>query len=186
LWLGPAEAGHYKLYQHRAFFVHPFADMVCLDKTGKGTRIMQAKLLACFLLVLFISSGCSSKPTEAGSTATGWTQPVDLQALQGEWEVVSAESNGSPPPPEMKIIGSRFAFSGNTLTFLSGKKVSFTLDSSKRPRQIDLGRNKQQLGIYELDGDTLKMCIGPADDRPKEFSTKPRTDHSFFLLKRKG
>jgi uncharacterized protein (TIGR03067 family) len=108
----------------------------------------------------------------------------DRAALQGEWEIVSAESNGEPPPPGL-LDGAKFAFSGDKLTLL-GKEGTFELDATKSPRQIDFVRgNSRQIGIYELDGDSLKLCVGPSDDRPKEFKTKPRTDHSSFALKRK-
>jgi uncharacterized protein (TIGR03067 family) len=108
----------------------------------------------------------------------------DRAALQGEWEIVSAESNGEPPPPGL-LDGARFAFSGDKLTLL-GKEGTFELDASKSPRQIDFVRGKsRQIGIYELDGDSLKLCVRPADDRPKELKTKSRTDHSLFILKRK-
>ena len=108
----------------------------------------------------------------------------DRAALQGEWEIVSAESNGEPPPPGL-LDGAKFAFSGDNATLL-GKEGTFELDATKSPRQIDFIRGKiRQVGIYELDGDSLKLCVGPADDRPKEFKTKPRTDHSLFVLKRK-
>jgi uncharacterized protein (TIGR03067 family) len=108
----------------------------------------------------------------------------DHAALQGEWEIVSAESNGEPPPPGM-LDGAKFAFSGGNLT-LMGKEGTFELDTTQSPRRIDFVRGKaRQLGIYELDGDSLKLCVGPADDRPTEFKTKPRADHSLFVLKRK-
>ena len=108
----------------------------------------------------------------------------DRVALQGEWEIVTAESNGEPPPAGL-IDGAKFAFSGERLTLL-GKEGTFELDATKSPRQIDFVRGTtRQRGIYELDGDRLKLCVGPADDRPTEFKTRPRTDHSLFILKRK-
>jgi uncharacterized protein (TIGR03067 family) len=71
------------------------------------------------------------------------------------------------------------------LTLLD-KEGTFELDASKNPRQIDFVRGQaRRIGIYELDGDNLKLRFGPADDRPKEFKTKPRTEHSLFALKRK-
>jgi uncharacterized protein (TIGR03067 family) len=117
-------------------------------------------------------------------TGTDEQSKKDHATLQGEWLIVSAESNGEPPPPGM-LDGAKFAFSGDKLTLL-GKEGTFELDASKNPRQIDLVRGKtRQIGIYELDGDDLKLCVGPSDDRPKEFKTKARTDHSLFVLKRK-
>lgn len=108
----------------------------------------------------------------------------DHAALQGEWVIVSAESNGEPPPAGL-LEGAKFAFSGDNLTLL-GKEGIFELDASKNPRQINFVRGQtRQIGIYELEGDVLKLCVGPPDDRPKEFKTKPRTDHSLFVLTRK-
>ena len=126
---------------------------------------------------LLATSACTKKGQDSASQQ-------DSAALQGEWEIVSAESNGEPPPPGL-LDGARFAFSGDKLT-LMGKDGTFELDATKSPRQIDFVRGKsRQIGIYELDGDKLKLCVGPADDRPTEFKTKPRTDHSLFVLKRK-
>jgi uncharacterized protein (TIGR03067 family) len=126
---------------------------------------------------LVLVSACGSRGQDEQSKK-------DHAALQGEWEIVSAESNGEPPPPGL-LNGAKFAFSGDKLTLL-GKVATFELDATKNPRQIDFVRGKTcQIGIYELDGDNLKLCVGPSDDRPKEFKTKPRTDHSLFVLKRK-
>jgi uncharacterized protein (TIGR03067 family) len=119
-----------------------------------------------------------------GSRAQDEQSAKDHAALQGEWEIVSAASNGEPPPPGL-LNGAKFAFSGDNLTLL-GKDGTFELDATKIPRQIDFVRGKtRQIGIYELDADNLKLCVGPSDDRPTEFTTKPRTDHSMFVLRRK-
>ena len=126
---------------------------------------------------VLVLSGCTPAGQDDQSTK-------DRAALQGEWEVVSAESNGEPPPPHL-LDGAKFVFSGDKLT-LMGKEGTYTLNAAANPRQIDFVRGQgRQIGIYELDGDQLKLCVGPSDDRPKEFSTKPRTDHSSFVLKRK-
>jgi uncharacterized protein (TIGR03067 family) len=110
----------------------------------------------------------------------------DHAALQGDWTIVAAESNGEPPPPGL-LDQAKLAFSGEKAN-LMGKESRFELDASKSPRQIDfiLGKSRQW-GIYELDGDDLKLCVcvKPPEDRPKEFTTKPRTDHTLFIMKRK-
>jgi uncharacterized protein (TIGR03067 family) len=127
--------------------------------------------------MLIPTCGCSGRTNADPSEK-------DRAALQGEWEVVRAESNGEPPPPGM-LNRATFKFSGDKMTLL-GKEGTFHLDASKNPRQIDFIRgNNKQIGIYELDGDDFKLCVGPPDDPPKDFTTKPRTDHSLFVLKRK-
>jgi uncharacterized protein (TIGR03067 family) len=84
------------------------------------------------------------------------------------------------------------AFDGATVTFagkkaaLLGKEGTFAIDASKRPHWIEFIRaGSKQVGIYELSGDDLKFCVGPPDDCPKEFKTKPRTDYTLLVLKRK-
>jgi len=56
---------------------------------------------------------------------------------------------------------------------------TFKLDLTKKPWRMDAahskGRRKGQtyLGIYLLDGDTLKWCVStPGNERPTEFATK--------------
>jgi len=134
-----------------------------------------------FLLCLFIASSFIATPSCSGPVQNDQSNK-DHEAIQGEWEIVDAESNGVPPPPGM-FDHAKFVFSGNKLALL-GKDRTFELDATKNPKQIDF-KNVGQIGIYELNGDNLKLCVGPADDRPKEFKTRPRTDHSLFLLRRK-
>jgi uncharacterized protein (TIGR03067 family) len=139
---------------------------------------MRASLLVILTAPLVLVAACGRRGLDGKSK-------TDHAALQGEWEVVSAESNGEPPPPGL-LSGAKFTFSGEKLTLL-GKEGTFELDTSKSPKQIDFIRGKtRQIGIYERDGDNLKLCVGPSDDRPKEFKTKPRTDHSLFVLRRPG
>ena len=47
-------------------------------------------------------------------------------------------------------------------------------------------KGQLQLAIYELDGDTMKICANtPGDkERPKEFTSKPGSGHINIVLKR--
>jgi uncharacterized protein (TIGR03067 family) len=58
-------------------------------------------------------------------------------------------------------------------------KAKFTIDPTKKPKAIDYevtdgsAKGKTLLGIYQIDGDTVKFCIAsPGKDRPTEFATK--------------
>ncbi|MBI3097371.1 MAG: TIGR03067 domain-containing protein [Planctomycetes bacterium] len=140
-------------------------------------RLLTALMLAC------LGCGQSRAPTDPPAGSLEQSQK-DRAALQGNWEVLSAESNGEPPPPGL-LNGAEFAFSGDKLTLL-GKEGTYEIDAGRSPRHIDFLRGTaRQLGIYELSRDRLTLCVGPADDRPREFKTNPRTDHSLFVLKRK-
>jgi hypothetical protein len=46
-------------------------------------------------------------------------------------------------------------------------------------------KGNTSLGIYELQGDDLKLCLTiTAKDRPTEFAAKPKSGHGFEVLKR--
>jgi uncharacterized protein (TIGR03067 family) len=108
--------------------------------------------------------------------------------LQGTWSVVSAEENGK------KLDATRFAaarvlFDGNTITRegMGAKQVStYTLDLAKKPKVIDGTdeRGHVSRGIYELDGDTLKLCWTVDKERPVEFATKPGTGQCLVVFRR--
>jgi uncharacterized protein (TIGR03067 family) len=100
----------------------------------------------------------------------------DLLGLQGKWTVDSFEYNGAPVEL-MKEAVREFNGDQYTLTPKSGEAISGVarIDSGKKPKEIDLEINERTLkGIYELDGDTLKMSYTlNGDERPKELVSKP-------------
>jgi uncharacterized protein (TIGR03067 family) len=150
----------------------------------------QIRYTIAFMLSLALLSGCSKQkssapaqkpdaPAQKDLSATG-----DISKLQGTWSVVSGESIGEAAP-KGAFDGATVMFTGTKATLL-GKEGTFEVDDSKRPRWIEFARaGSKQVGIYELSGDDLKFCVGPTDDRPKEFKTKPRTDHTLLVLKKK-
>ena len=106
----------------------------------------------------------------------------DLAQLQGEWSMASGIRGGQALPNEMLKNSRRVCKADETTVVIGGQllmKARFTLDASKKPKTIDYqitdGTNagKTQLGIYELDGDTVKFCFAaPGKDRPTDFSSK--------------
>jgi uncharacterized protein (TIGR03067 family) len=67
--------------------------------------------------------------------------------------------------------------------------VAIRPDSSVQPHVIDLtgpGQTRPALGIYELDGDTLRICWATeeADARPKVFRTTATGGGKLIVLKR--
>jgi uncharacterized protein (TIGR03067 family) len=106
---------------------------------------------------------------------------MELEKLAGEWQLVSAEKDGKKLPPEQLNKKERVVIKGDQYTVLNGAKVlqrsTLMIDSTTNPKTIDRsitdGVNKGQkyLGIYELDGDTLRECsVTSGRERPKEFA----------------
>jgi len=59
---------------------------------------------------------------------------------------------------------------------------TFTLDSSKSPRWIDV--TPEARGIYELSGDTLKIRFMKRGDRPTIFDGATKQSEVLLVLKR--
>ncbi|MEP6667970.1 MAG: TIGR03067 domain-containing protein [Chthoniobacter sp.] len=107
----------------------------------------------------------------------------DVASLQGTWRAIEATSNGEPPPPGMleKIT---LIFTGDTVSIMGAPLIRFRVDPTAKPAQIDFLNSHNQVGIYVLTGDTLKLCTGERGDRPAAFKTEKNTDHTYLLLQR--
>lgn len=121
----------------------------------------------------------------------------DLKKLQGTWIAVAAEKQGNQlPEDEVKTAELTLVIEGEKFTIMTtrggkeGMKGTLKIDPSKKPRAIDLtaevagGRATTATGIYELAGDTLKLCYGK--ERPKEFKTQPEreADQRSYVFRR--
>ncbi len=104
----------------------------------------------------------------------------EKDALQGKWTILSVERDGKAV--EMWTDGTR-VMEGDTYTLTTKKgdsfKGTFALDPSKTPKGIDFKpgggqyKDKTLRGIYEIDGDMLKVCFAEPDKpRPTEFASK--------------
>jgi uncharacterized protein (TIGR03067 family) len=88
----------------------------------------------------------------------------EKQQLQGTWVAESVVVKGKA---NEKLKGAKFNFSGDKVTMeFEGKKQegTYTIDATKSPKHIDLtflrdGRKDLDRGIYQIEGDTLKMCV---------------------------
>jgi uncharacterized protein (TIGR03067 family) len=119
----------------------------------------------------------------------------DLEAMQGTWTIEHLEIGGKKVPDEsVKAAGSRVVFKDTTMTvYLHGdnKKPAYEatiqLDPTTKPPSIDTTDDKKQVehGIYELSGETLKLCTAPPGaDRPKEFNSKLTAKTALWVLKK--
>ena len=114
----------------------------------------------------------------------------ELKKLQGTWNIVAFELDGR----KMPAVGSKIVVKGNRFTTIAmGATYDGTLavDVTKTPKTFDLiftagpEKGNTSFGIYELDGDTWKICLAiTGKDRPKKFATKPGSGHALETLKR--
>jgi uncharacterized protein (TIGR03067 family) len=118
---------------------------------------------------------------------------IDREFLQGTWHVVGREVEGRKVPPH-ELQGARITIQGSTLTLTGPGTVSrgtFTLDVASTPRTLDMTftegpeKGKTWRGIYQLQGDTWKLCRSPAGkERPTDFLSKPASGQVLETLQR--
>ena len=105
----------------------------------------------------------------------------ELQKFQGTWTFESVEAGGKEVPAA-EFKGVTVTFEGDKYTVKKGDEViqaaTQKLDPSKSPKTLDVtvaeGPNKGavMLGIYEISGDTLKVCFDPeGKKRPTQFKS---------------
>jgi uncharacterized protein (TIGR03067 family) len=112
--------------------------------------------------------------------------------LQGTWKRTSPQpAAGVPLTGEgvtqygLFIIGvggtGKIDIKGDKLTvrLATGMvELKLTLDPAKSPKTVDAKGSKGEVvfrGIYEVGKDSLRLCISPTDERPKEFKDSSRT-----------
>ena len=116
----------------------------------------------------------------------------EKQSLQGKWTIVAVDHDGKAV--DMWKDGVR-VFEGDsyTLTTKGGEsfKGTFALDPAKVPKAIDFMpgggqyKGKTLRGIYEIDGDMLKICFAEPDkERPTEFSSKANSGWTLAVQKK--
>lgn len=132
-------------------------------------------------LCLFAALAVTARADEAADKA--------LKDLQGEWKVEKMTFGGMELPAE--------ATSKMTLTFKGNEVIpsdhpkdvaTIKLDPSKKPAWFDLTPETKKetiLGIYELKGDTLTLCLAdPKETRPKDFTSTKDSKTGIMVLKR--
>jgi uncharacterized protein (TIGR03067 family) len=104
----------------------------------------------------------------------------DMDALQGKWQLVSLERDGKSvdvPKDAVRVVkGDKYTINPRPGVTIEG---TFKIDPTTKPKQVDAtasagpNKGKTMMGIYEIDGDTLKICYAlPGKDRPTEFGSK--------------
>ena len=115
----------------------------------------------------------------------------DLKKMQGDWVVVTMESDGMKIPDDDAQALFR-TVKGDQYTVSRYQRVrgkgTIQLDATKKPRTIDARPAgaapdaKPLLGIYEFDDGKLKLCFAaPGKDRPTLFRTAEGSGHTLTV-----
>jgi uncharacterized protein (TIGR03067 family) len=117
----------------------------------------------------------------------------ELAKMQGTWKVVCVVINGQELK-EDDIKDDRLIIKDDRFMLKGGKQQlegKLTLDPGKTPKELDAeatGSDKKvtkSVGIYQLTGDTLKVCYSvPPNERPTEFTSEPKSARALVVYKK--
>jgi uncharacterized protein (TIGR03067 family) len=148
------------------------------------------------ILLLALTVGCLGLLLNA-SAQEEKGKSKGLEELRGVWNAESLTIGGKKlGDDDLKQLKMQLVFTGDKYAERIGGKVNeegtIKIDTSKKPATIDLDiqtgndKGKLQVGIYEVKGDTMKLCLAfpGAKDRPTSFDSPDGSAVSFVILKR--
>ena len=153
---------------------------------------MPVRSLLASLLTLAAVSSAISQPKE--KSARDEASRKELQKFQGTWLVESQELDGKTAKTEEFKTRTFFCGADVFVIRKDGELLQLGLqrvDPSKSPKTINatitkgLYQGETMLGIYEIDGDRLKVCFDiEGQNRPSEFKTAAKEGRFLAVYKR--
>lgn len=147
-----------------------------------------AMLLA--IALLFAGSGVSGDAQEGAFKK-------ELKAMAGTWRPIYGETDGNKAPEERLKESSITRDEAGKVVARRGDMIVLegmvkTIGATKKPKTVDTevtaGEHKGKTiqGIYEIDGDTLRVCVAlpGKGERPTEFSAKAGSGCNLTVYKR--
>ncbi len=128
--------------------------------------------------------------------AAAETRDEALKSLEGTWVTTGVEIGGNKVPAEtIKQMPGRVTIAAGKYTLKAGERSDTgtiaVVDAGKKPKQMDIKpadgplAGKTLAAIYEVDGETLKVCYAPPDQaRPTSFNTKDKPGYMAIEYKR--
>jgi uncharacterized protein (TIGR03067 family) len=121
----------------------------------------------------------------AGGSVQGGDKETNesvLKKIQGTWNFIAQEMAGKPAPKEA-LAKMTVTFSGDKWTVRDGDKVlqggTHKFNPDKKPGEVNAkitegeGKGSTMLGIYEMKGNTIRVCFDPQGKaRPTSFTPK--------------
>ena len=141
------------------------------------------KPLACFVFASLLALAAGAPQEDAAK--------AERDKLQGTWLPVSYVADGMKKEPA-DYKNHKLVIEGEKFSMPDRGKGTFTIDPAKTPKTMDLrydrepgddSRVRPVLGVYELDGDMLKLHVDKRR-RPKDFTPPDAGGGSLITYKR--
>jgi uncharacterized protein (TIGR03067 family) len=150
---------------------------------------MRSSLVTLFCAFGFVVSGGSGIRADDKAEIE-----KETKKFQGNWNIESSVMGGQEIPRD-QLKEFLVIYEGDKHTLKFGDKVfqvgTQKIDPSKSPKTIDVtmtegpSKGAVMLGIYEIDGDTLKVCFDPeGKKRPTEFKSEAGSQNFLNVHKR--
>jgi uncharacterized protein (TIGR03067 family) len=139
---------------------------------------MKRAFLVVFLLTGIFRHGAAGEPKT--EDAKKWAVDKALETFAGTWEIASVKPEGATRAARRLVFKKDCTY---TAVDKDGKELwagTFNLDPTATPKVWDHRSHESKkkggdvLGIYELDGDTLKVCCVVGTWKDKEWTGTPR------------
>lgn len=166
------------------------AQQVFKDMLRRRLRTIGSLLLALALAITagILACGAILAPPMALVQAD---PRLDLDGLQGEWQVVAVEHDGRVLPKDefpftrLRIRDEIIRHEGED----HNQEVIFRLHPEQQPKAMDMQSTGYHSGetynaIYALEGDTLTICRPDDNARPTEFASKAGSRILLYTAKR--
>jgi uncharacterized protein (TIGR03067 family) len=145
--------------------------------------------------VVLLAAGVLGTRWARGDEPAG-AKKADREQLQGSWAAAEGQADGQALEAEA-IKQIRVVFDGDEVTIHPKKdksRVTFKLDPAAAPPRITMtaeegtDKGKSIPGIYQLEGDRLKLCVAlkPEAAPPTAFAAGPDSGLLLLVLKREA
>jgi uncharacterized protein (TIGR03067 family) len=116
---------------------------------------------------------------------------ADAEKMQGTWQVERFTENGEDGeiPAGLVAVIQDNGFEVKLGDQFAEPKVALKLDSSKTPKAVDFVDGDGRLvltGIYEIEGDRLRICASTKGQRPEKFASEKNSGVRLLVLKRQA
>jgi len=121
----------------------------------------------------------------------GGTAKGGVEAVQGNWRPVEITGNGEPAKAS-DLSDIKLTVTGKAYTVVKGDGGdrdggTFDVDDNHSPKRMDITtKNGDQVpAIYEITGDTMRVCYGLKGTRPRDFTSTAESGRVLAVYQRK-